>query len=137
MPPKHSAPKPLLASLRSRLQRSAQTQDAIADLFKERAAVEHAYAQGLAKALKKVENASVGQGGEKLVWEGLVNEMHEVGGVLEYELCVLKAQRRLRPPIQLWRLFFVRTLSSPCASSRPSCLRGRGSASRIRVWKRQ
>lgn len=82
-----SAPRPLLSSLQRRLAASTSHVNALAELFKQRAAIEQQYADGLAKLAKSAENGGLipknGQewdrtGGEGKIWESVVTDLSEV-----------------------------------------------------------
>jgi hypothetical protein len=82
-----SAPRPLLTALQRRLAGSTSHVNALADLFKQRAAIEQQYADGLAKLARTAENGGLlpkngteweRGGGEAKLWEAMVSDLAEV-----------------------------------------------------------
>lgn len=82
-----SAPRPLLTALQRRLAASTSHVNALADLFKQRAAIEQQYADGLAKLARSAENGGLlpkngteweRSGGEGKIWESVVTDLAEV-----------------------------------------------------------
>jgi hypothetical protein len=82
-----SAPRPLLTSLQRRLAASTSHVNALADLFKQRAALEQQYADGLAKLARSAESGGLlpkngtewdRSGGEAKVWDSVVSDLAEV-----------------------------------------------------------
>ena len=80
-------PRPLLTALQRRLQASTTHINALADLYKQRAAIEAQYADSLSKLARTAESGGlIGKGGvdwdkaggERRIWDGLITEMTEV-----------------------------------------------------------
>ncbi len=72
-------PKSTIQTLRSRLIRSAQYTDALADLFDRRAALEQEYVDKLSKLGRKVESGGATglSGGESKTWDLAMRELNE------------------------------------------------------------
>lgn len=82
-----SAPRPLLTALQRRLAGSTSHVNALADLFKQRAAIEQQYADALGKLARSAESGGLipkngtdweRGGGEAKVWEAMVADLAEV-----------------------------------------------------------
>jgi hypothetical protein len=82
-----SPPRPLLSSLQRRLQTSTTHLNALAELYKQRAGIEAAYADGLAKLARTAEQGGLNgkngvewdkASGEGKLWESVITELSEV-----------------------------------------------------------
>lgn len=122
-----SPPRPLLNSLQKRLAASTSHVTALADLYKQRAAIEQQYADALAKLARTAENGGLipkngteweRGGGEGKIWENVVSDLAEVCiWLLPSERRSLK--RRPRRPIPLLQLCSEQTLNSLSANCLP------------------
>lgn len=83
----HSSPRPLLSALQRRLHASQTHVNALAEVFKQRAAIESQYAESLAKLARSAEQgALLGKngvewdrgGGEAKIWDAIIREVSEV-----------------------------------------------------------
>jgi len=82
-----SSPRPLLTALQRRLAASTTHVNSLAEIYKQRAAIEAQYADGLAKLARAAETGGLyGKGGvewdrasgEGKIWESVVGEIAEV-----------------------------------------------------------
>ena len=81
---------PLLTALQKRLHASTTHLTALAEVYKQRSAIEQAYAEGLSKLAREAEGGRLsGKGGnewergsgEAKIWESVVSEIQEVSSV--------------------------------------------------------
>ena len=106
-------PRPLQAALQKRLHASTTHVNSLAELYKQRAAVEAQYAESLSKLARSAEQGNLlpkagiewdRSSGEGKIWESVLGEIAEVNIIcLHCSIADLVSCHRPRPPIRLLR----------------------------------
>ncbi|EIW68045.1 hypothetical protein TREMEDRAFT_69537 [Tremella mesenterica DSM 1558] len=118
-------PRPLLTALQRRLQASTSHANALAEVYKQRASVEAAYAEGLAKLVRSAESGQLaGKGGiewgkdgaEGKLWDSVLNDLRETSTSHSTLSALLKTDfetplREMPQKIVAWRRITEQDLS--------------------------
>jgi len=101
-----SPPRPLQAALQKRLHASTTHLNSLAEIYKQRAAIETQYAESLAKLARSAEQGSLlpkagiewdKSSGEGKIWETVVNEISEACGSNQISADVDRPRALIRP----------------------------------------